>query len=87
MKIAMCLCLMSFSAFAYDTYVHNYNRNDGTQVQAYHRTTPDNNPYNNYEAPSPSYRYAYPEPTESQGSYSETMTNYRPYNPYRAPRY
>lgn len=35
-------------ANAGDTYVRGYQRQDGTYVQGYHRTTPDNTVNNNY---------------------------------------
>lgn len=35
-------------AFAGDSYVHGYTRSNGTYVQGYHRTTPDNTINNNY---------------------------------------
>lgn len=31
-----------------DEQVSGYTRSNGTQVQPYHRTEPDSNPYNNY---------------------------------------
>lgn len=31
-----------------DTTVSGYYRKNGTYVEPYHRTAPDNNPYNNY---------------------------------------
>jgi hypothetical protein len=31
-----------------DQDVHGYSRHDGTYVQPYHRTMPDQNPFNNY---------------------------------------
>ncbi len=39
--------LSAGSAFA-DQYVHGYVRSNGTYVEPYIRSTPDNNPYNNY---------------------------------------
>lgn len=39
--------LSATSAFA-DQYVHGYVRDNGTYVSPYVRSTPDNNPYNNY---------------------------------------
>lgn len=46
--IAAILMLFFSSIFARDTYVDPYTRKDGTTVQGHHKTTPDNNPYNNY---------------------------------------
>jgi len=40
--------LVSASAFARDVYVNGYVRNNGTYVQPYVRTAPDNTVYNNY---------------------------------------
>lgn len=42
------LLLLSTSSFARDSYVRGYVRKDGTYVQGYHRTTPDNTVNNNY---------------------------------------
>ena len=37
---------------ARDTYVKGYYRSDGTYVQPYHRSSPDNNRMNNYSYPN-----------------------------------
>jgi hypothetical protein len=42
------LLTLSGTAFARDSYVRGYYRNNGTYVQGYHRTTPDNTVNNNY---------------------------------------
>jgi hypothetical protein len=53
--LAAFLILYLFSATAFaddssdDVYVNGYMRNDGRYVDSYHRSSPDNNPYNNYE--------------------------------------
>jgi hypothetical protein len=36
---------------AAQTYVEGYTRKDGTYVQGHWRSSPDNNPYNNYSYP------------------------------------
>lgn len=41
------LLLLSTSALA-DQYVHGYTNHNGTYVQPYHRSTPDNSSWNNY---------------------------------------
>ena len=46
--IAGILLAVSCGAFAGDVYVNGYTRSDGRYVEPYHRTTPDNNPFNNY---------------------------------------
>ena len=40
--------LLSSLVFA-DEYVHGYYRKDGTYVQPYHRSSPDNTPTNDYD--------------------------------------
>ncbi|MEM4987546.1 hypothetical protein V8G57_09125 [Collimonas sp. H4R21] len=49
-KILLLLAVASSSAsaFAEDVYVPGYVRNNGTYVQPYHRTAPDNTTLNNY---------------------------------------
>lgn len=39
---------VSSSALATDSYVHGYAKKDGTYVNGYHRTAPDNTVNNNY---------------------------------------
>ncbi len=49
-KILSLIVMLSFTctvAIA-DQYVNGYYNNNGTYVNGYYRTTPDNNPYNNY---------------------------------------
>lgn len=50
MKKVICglLLLVGAVASAKDVYVNSYYRKDGTYVQGYHRTSPDNDVYNNY---------------------------------------
>lgn len=42
------LCLLSGVAVAEDVYVHGYTRQDGTEVEPYHRTSPNSTPEDNY---------------------------------------
>lgn len=49
--LAMGLLLSIASIASADEYVRGYVRRDGTYVQPYMRSTPDNNPYNNYSFP------------------------------------
>ena len=45
--VAFCVVLVSLSAFA-DQYVHGYTRSNGTYVQPYYRSSPDNTVTNNF---------------------------------------
>lgn len=47
-KILLALALVSGVAVAADERVDGYMKHDGTYVQPYHRTTPDNRLDNNY---------------------------------------
>jgi hypothetical protein len=49
-KLWMGLIILGFmgSVCLADEYVNGYYKKNGTYVQPYHRTSPDNNPYNNY---------------------------------------
>jgi len=40
--------LLGTQAYARDQYVQSYTRSNGTYVQGYMRTAPDNNVWNNY---------------------------------------
>lgn len=46
--ILLCLVLSSACASAKDTYVHTYQRKDGTIVEGHHRTTPNKDYSDNY---------------------------------------
>jgi hypothetical protein len=48
MILAALFLLSAIPAFAGDVYVNGYTRSNGTYVQGYHRTTPDNTVNNNY---------------------------------------
>lgn len=48
-KLILLVGLLSSSASnASDVYVNGYYKSNGTYVNAYHRTSPDNTPNNNY---------------------------------------
>ncbi len=47
--VLVALCASQAYA-AKDVYVDGYFTNRGTYVQPHHRSTPDNNPYNNYSS-------------------------------------
>ena len=51
-KLVSILLFLVFAgqAFAADTWVNGYYRQNGTYVQGHYRTAPDNNPYNNYSS-------------------------------------
>ncbi len=44
------LLLVSVPATAQDVYVDGYTRNDGTYVQPYNRSAPNDTTYDNYES-------------------------------------
>lgn len=46
-KILILIILFSVESYA-DEYVHGYTKKDGTQVNGYHRTSPDETKLNNY---------------------------------------
>ncbi len=46
--LVISILIFAGSAFAKDTYVKGYNRNNGTYVQPHYRTSPDNSLHNNY---------------------------------------
>jgi hypothetical protein len=47
MFVAFCVVVVSHSTFA-DQYVHGYTRSNGTYVQPYYRSSPDNTVTNNF---------------------------------------
>lgn len=47
-SFAAAVIFSSGSAFAGDTYVHGYTRNDGTYVQPHYRSAPDSTQLNNW---------------------------------------
>ena len=47
LSLVIVMCCTCSVAMA-DQYVNGYYNNNGTYVNGYYRTTPDNNPYNNY---------------------------------------
>lgn len=75
------------------TWVNPYRRKDGTQVQGHWRSSPDNNPYNNWSYPGNVNPYTGKEATGDPNRYLERYENrsnnsgngYNPYqyNPYQ----
>ena len=47
-KFLLLMLLIFISNAQADEYVNGYTRRNGTYVDSYHRSTADNNPYNNY---------------------------------------
>jgi hypothetical protein len=45
---ALLLLLISYASFAQDVWVNSYYKSDGTYVEGYYRTEPDNTVNNNY---------------------------------------
>jgi hypothetical protein len=46
--LAAALCALATVAYAGDTHVNGYFRNDGSYVQPHYRSAPDSSTYNNY---------------------------------------
>lgn len=44
------LAVLSSTAFAQDTYINGYYRNDGTYVEPHYRSRANNNVYDNYSS-------------------------------------
>ena len=80
--MALACFVSEANAYDRDTYVQGYTRRDGTYVQGYHRTAPDNNVYNNYSTrgnvnpytgqagtvnPTPSFGNSYQQPNYGYG--------------------
>jgi hypothetical protein len=64
------LVTFSMSAAA-QTYVQGYTRSDGTYVQGHWRSSPDNNPYNNYSYPGNTNPYTGKVATGDPNTYLE----------------
>jgi hypothetical protein len=64
-KLIVLMILLFAGAAIADEYVNGYNRNNGTHVDSYHRTSPDNSMYNNYSTQGNTNPY-----TGSQGTVS-----------------
>lgn len=47
--LAICMALLATSVCA-DQYVHGYTKSDGTYVQGYHRSSPNQYRYDNYSS-------------------------------------
>jgi len=73
-------------------WVRPYTRKDGTHVEGHYRSSPDNNPYNNYSFPGNTNPYTGKEATGDPNRYLENYRsrgnsnyggyNYNPYSPY-----
>ena len=82
--------LVSANAMAYDTKVNGYYRSNGSYVQSYHRTSPDNTINNNYGTQGNVNPYTGSQGTvprnysEPQGAYNSgnNAGAYRTYNIY-----
>jgi hypothetical protein len=70
---------LSSCAFAYDTYVNGYVRSNGTYVEGYHRTSPDNTINNNYGTYPNVNPYTGKQGT-IQPTYGQPYANPNPYN-------
>jgi len=68
-----------------DEYVQGYYRKDGTYVQGYHRTTPDNNPYNNYSTRGNVNPYTGQAGTVNPYQQQQVQPAYAPPPTYRTP--
>lgn len=75
------LIAIAAPAFA-DEYVNGYYRQNGTYVEPYHRTAPDNSLYNNYSTQGNTNPYTGQQGTVNPNNYQQPRTN-----PYQYPYY
>lgn len=68
-------CIIPALANAADQYVNGYYRKDGTYVQSYHRSAPDDNFYNNYSSQGNTNPYKGKEGTVTYEQYQEKRQN------------
>jgi hypothetical protein len=75
-QVILILCLIVFtgSAFA-DEWVNGYYRKDGTYVQGYYRSSPNNNPYDNYSYPGNTNPYTGKTAPGNPNTYIERYQN------------
>lgn len=83
--LAVGLLLSITSIASADEYVRGYVRRDGTYVQPYMRSTPDNNPYNNYSFPGNTNPYTGQVAPGNPNSYLERYYQQQNSNPSRSP--
>jgi hypothetical protein len=79
MRIVFTLTIIgiaSTAATAGDTYVNGYTKKDGTYVQPYHRTEPDNTKLNNYSTQGNVNPYTGQAGTVNPNSYGNGYGNY-----------
>lgn len=80
---AICLFVLSLGSVVFgDEYVRGYFRRDGTYVQPHWRSSPDGNPYNNYNYPGNVNPYTGERATGNPDSY---LRRYYDSNPYQSP--
>ncbi len=84
--LALVLLLSIASIASADQYVRGYVRQDGTYVQPYMRSTPDNNPYNNYSFPGNTNPYTGQVAPGNPNSYLERYYQQQNSNPSRSPQ-
>lgn len=81
--IMLCLLAASGAVIAKDVYVDGYTKKDGTYVAPHHRSSPNNNQYDNYSAKGNSNPY-----TGQQGTVAPDNNPYdsNPYGSQPKPR-
>lgn len=75
--LALLLTLFAVPALAGDVFVNGYFRSNGTYVQPYHRTSPNNTLLDNYSTKGNINPW-----TGKAGSVDPYKESYKPYNPY-----
>ncbi len=78
MLIAVALTLAAGSAYARDTYVKPYVKNDGTYVEGHHRSAPNSNRFDNYNSQGNSNPYTGERGSERNEYSSPPEYNQRP---------
>lgn len=54
-----------------ETYVRGYTKKDGTYVEPHYRSSPDNNPYNNYSTKGNTNPYTGKKGTKNPDQYNQ----------------
>lgn len=75
--LALLLTLFAVPALAGDVFVNGYFRSNGTYVQPYHRTSPNNTLFDNYSTKGNINPW-----TGKAGTVDPYKESYKPYNPY-----
>ena len=69
------LMLLAGTAFARDVYVNGYTKNDGTRVESYNRTSPNNTRNDNWSTKGNTNPYTGQQGTKSPDPYGSGYNN------------